>query len=502
MALFAALLVSGGAVAGELAEPGQRPREANLHLNTLLSGAAGPNTKQYGSVWDAAGQTFSIGYLPVVAPFDWRWTYSGPAPVQSGATMNSIIGPSFYVDAEPSSNVDAHGSYYAGLSATVFSKSPTTLANLVGGMFRAERVYSAGANTNPIIGVMGTAQAGDQSNSFNGGAVSTDGIAGGIFTAYSRYQAASNAFDPLDPLGQVGLIGRAVIDNNYNSNFDNVGTAGYVDVESGANNAYGVWAGTGSKNHTTALIGNNYGVYVKDVSGAKNINMALRTGAGTVQFGDNVVFAKKITGGTTIQALGTPIIASVSSGCTGQYSCAGGGSKTYTYKVVAVLASGQTSPASAAVSTTTGFDNLATSGQNNLITWSPVEGAVGGYNIYRTAAGGATTNTTGLIANVAQNVTQSINGNFITPTQPSYADAGAAGDAASPPTTNTTGYFNTPTVGFLCTTYANRPPSPTTGNQACFTDSNTTIWGATIAGGGASNVMAWYNGTNWTVVGI
>jgi hypothetical protein len=33
------------------------------------------------------------------------------------------------------------------------------------------------------------------------------------------------------------------------------------------------------------------------------------------------------------------------------------------------------------------------------------------------------------------------------------------------------------------------------------TDSNTDVWGATVAGGGALNVKVRYNGTNWTVVG-
>lgn len=36
---------------------------------------------------------------------------------------------------------------------------------------------------------------------------------------------------------------------------------------------------------------------------------------------------------------------------------------------------------------------------------------------------------------------------------------------------------------------------------AVVTDSNTTIWGATIAGGGANTVLAFYNGANWTVAG-
>lgn len=39
------------------------------------------------------------------------------------------------------------------------------------------------------------------------------------------------------------------------------------------------------------------------------------------------------------------------------------------------------------------------------------------------------------------------------------------------------------------------------GDIACVTDSNTATWGATIAGGGANNVLAHFNGTNWTVAG-
>lgn len=50
--------------------------------------------------------------------------------------------------------------------------------------------------------------------------------------------------------------------------------------------------------------------------------------------------------------------------------------------------------------------------------------------------------------------------------------------------------------------FASLPASPTVGMKRCITDSNTVVWGATIAGGGANKVLAWFNGTNWTVVGI
>ena len=51
-------------------------------------------------------------------------------------------------------------------------------------------------------------------------------------------------------------------------------------------------------------------------------------------------------------------------------------------------------------------------------------------------------------------------------------------------------------------TYANRPATPVAGMEVTITDSNTAVWGATVAGGGANNIKARYNGTNWTVVGV
>jgi len=40
-----------------------------------------------------------------------------------------------------------------------------------------------------------------------------------------------------------------------------------------------------------------------------------------------------------------------------------------------------------------------------------------------------------------------------------------------------------------------------TGAIITITDSSTATWGATISGSGANTVLAWYNGSNWTVVG-
>jgi hypothetical protein len=49
--------------------------------------------------------------------------------------------------------------------------------------------------------------------------------------------------------------------------------------------------------------------------------------------------------------------------------------------------------------------------------------------------------------------------------------------------------------------FANLPAPITRGTIACISDSTANTWGSVIAGGGTHAVLAFYNGTNWTVVG-
>ena len=44
-------------------------------------------------------------------------------------------------------------------------------------------------------------------------------------------------------------------------------------------------------------------------------------------------------------------------------------------------------------------------------------------------------------------------------------------------------------------------PAGALGQIACISDSTVTS-GAVTVGGGANKVLAWHNGTNWTVIGI
>jgi hypothetical protein len=43
-------------------------------------------------------------------------------------------------------------------------------------------------------------------------------------------------------------------------------------------------------------------------------------------------------------------------------------------------------------------------------------------------------------------------------------------------------------------------PTCTEGSIKPVNDSNTNVWGATIAGGGSNHVLGYCDGTNWTVM--
>lgn len=51
-------------------------------------------------------------------------------------------------------------------------------------------------------------------------------------------------------------------------------------------------------------------------------------------------------------------------------------------------------------------------------------------------------------------------------------------------------------------TYSTLPGSPILGQTVVVTDSTVNTWGTAITvGGGTDKVLAWYNGTAWTVIG-
>jgi hypothetical protein len=58
-------------------------------------------------------------------------------------------------------------------------------------------------------------------------------------------------------------------------------------------------------------------------------------------------------------------------------------------------------------------------------------------------------------------------------------------------------------IGFQHTpiAFADLPSSPQAGMVACVKDSTVNTWGTVVAGGGTLTVLAFYDGTAWTVMG-
>jgi hypothetical protein len=54
----------------------------------------------------------------------------------------------------------------------------------------------------------------------------------------------------------------------------------------------------------------------------------------------------------------------------------------------------------------------------------------------------------------------------------------------------------------VSSTVANLPATPVVGMIARVTDATAPAVGSTVTGGGAANALCWYNGTNWTVLGV
>lgn len=78
----------------------------------------------------------------------------------------------------------------------------------------------------------------------------------------------------------------------------------------------------------------------------------------------------------------------------------------------------------------------------------------------------------------------------------------AAGELAvtNATSTGTLGQFKAASIRGAAVAFASLPASPVEGMLVAITDSPTTTWGATISTGASSgHVLAYYDGTNWTV---
>lgn len=140
------------------------------------------------------------------------------------------------------------------------------------------------------------------------------------------------------------------------------------------------------------------------------------------------------SGGLTTSGLSTPAAPTVTPASP---SCSG--FSNYTYKITALNSKGGSTAASPANSPVSGCTNLDTSGNNNTISWTPVNGAYG-YNIYRVTS---TNYPAALIGTVLTS-----SGLLST----SFIDTGSATPAISttaPPTADTSGQLATAGGGGL-----------------------------------------------------
>lgn len=95
-----------------------------------------------------------------------------------------------------------------------------------------------------------------------------------------------------------------------------------------------------------------------------------------------------------------------------------------------------------------------------------------------------------VVRSLLSNPTGQLEAEAVGATAGSVLTAGAGGFSFAPPS---------PYVP-ASHTFATLPASPTTGQTAVVTDSTVNTWGTAITvGGGAIPVLAFFNGTNWTV---
>ena len=184
--------------------------------------------------------------------------------------------------------------------------------------------------------------------------------------------------------------------------------------------------------YVTTSNGTNYGLGIYDLGGAYIQQLqsgGIETGSLQVDGSSSIIGNESVSGGVVIGAtlqvassasLGGLTLSGIVTPTAPTVTPHGGSGTNYSYAVAAFNAGGS-SPASSATSASAPA-TLNSSGNNNVITWASVSGAVG-YNIYRTASAG-TPSSIGFIGTVYASATLS------------FTDTGIAA-VGSVPTTNT-----------------------------------------------------------------
>lgn len=123
------------------------------------------------------------------------------------------------------------------------------------------------------------------------------------------------------------------------------------------------------------------------------------------------------------------------------------------------------------------------------------------YAVYLVSTGGGTCNGGACTLGKVTTLTPTFSAAVRSPSL-SYTYTGGAGDGTTMPSLNSTGGIQSAAfVQSTAKTFASLPAcsSSLEGAMWAVTDSSTVTWGATITGGSTSHVLAYCNGTNWTV---
>ncbi len=149
---------------------------------------------------------------------------------------------------------------------------------------------------------------------------------------------------------------------------------------------------------------------------------------------------------------------------------------------------------------TSGFSGFSgKSGYSGFSSFSGFSG-ISGYS--GAGGGGAGTVTVVASGNLTNTALVTGGGNQLAQTASITSTLSSGGNMILAGTLTTGNGGGTGVVALSPGTFASLPASPTKGMIAAITNSTVNTFGATVAGGGVNNVLAWYNGSAWTVIGV
>lgn len=361
------------------------------------------------------------------------------------------------------------------LRAALLGYAPATTANGQGNSFYG---YTAGGVNNDDVTV-----AGGYNNTFIGGEAGKANTIGFQNTFIGSRAGASNisgnentfvgqgAGFSVTSSNNVALGFHALLNNSSGANNVGIGSSAGESTAGASTSANSVYIGFQAGKNNLSASGNN--VLIGHMAGT-----VLSTATNTVAIGYLAGTAITSGGGNTVigREAGKALSTQANNVFVGQQA-----------GIVATSASNTMVGAAVGISNTTGANNTflgfqagftATGGNAN------VSGSNNTFLGYNSGPGSASqvSNSAAIGASAVVSASNTIQ----------------LGDTAVV-LVNTSAQIKGASVRGTAVAFASLPATPVEGMLVPVTDSSTGTWGATITGGGANHVLAYYNGTNWVV---